>query len=102
MRKLAHLLSGFFLILVFAASITFSYFNPLPVTIIFGNWEFSPLPVSVWIIGAFVCGGLIGLLLGLGLFRNIRSRTENKRLKKKLEGATSEANKLRAMTLKDL
>ena len=54
MRKLGHLLSGLFLVLVFVLSIIFSYFNTTPVSIGFANWEFSAQPISVWIIGAFV------------------------------------------------
>lgn len=87
--------------LVFIASITFSYFNTTAVVITFANWEFPPQPVSVWIIGAFVSGGLLGLLLGLGLFRNLRSRAELKRLTKQLEQARQEAANLRAMSLKE-
>lgn len=101
MRKLAQLFSGIFLVLVFIASITFSYFNTTPVVITFANWQFPPQPVSVWIIGAFVVGGLLGLILGLGLFRNFRSRSELKRLNKQLEKAKQEAANLRAMSLKD-
>lgn len=96
MRKIAHLLSGFFLILVFVASITFAYYNSAPVVISLGSWQVSEQPVSVWIIGAFVCGGTIGLLLGLGLIRNLKSRGENRRLTKQLSKVEDELNKLKA------
>ncbi len=102
MRKITRLLSGFFLILVFVASTSFSYFNTTPITIAIGSWELSPQPVSVWIIGAFVSGGVLGLLLGLGIFRNLKSRSEIRRLNKQLSDAKQEVSQLRAMSLKDL
>jgi len=102
MRKIGSLLSGLFLILVFVISITFSYFNNTPVAIVFGSWQLSSQPVSVWIISAFVTGGTIGLLLGLGIFRNLKSRSEIRRLTKQLSEAKQEVDQLRAISLKDL
>ncbi|NKB31595.1 MAG: DUF1049 domain-containing protein [Pseudomonadales bacterium] len=102
MRKISNLLSDLFLILVFTASITFSYFNTTPVQISVGAWEFPAQPVSIWIIGAFVIGGTIGLLLGMGIFKNLKSKSEIKRLSKQLAEAKQEVSQLRAMSLKDL
>lgn len=102
MRKISNLLSGLFLILVFTASITFSYFNTTPVVISIGAWVLPAQPVSVWIVGAFVSGGALGLLLGIGIFKNLKSRTEIKRLNKQLEDAKEEVSKLRSMSLRDL
>jgi len=101
MRKLAQIFSGLFLMLVFIASITFSYFNTTPVAISFANLSFAAQPVSVWINGAFVCGGVLGLLLGVGLFRNLRSRTEIRRLTRQLEQSERELAQLRATSLKN-
>lgn len=102
MRKLGNLFSGLFLVLVFVASITFSYFNSAPVEIAFGSIVFPAVPVSVWIVGGFVSGGLLGLLLGLGLFRQLRSRAEIRRLQKELTEAKEEVKKLRSVSLRDL
>ena len=102
MRQLTQLLSAFFLLLVFAVSITFSYYNSTPVAIGIGSWQLQTLPVSVWIIGAFVSGGLLGLLLGLGLFRNLKSRVEIRRLTKALKDAEEEVSKLRSLSLRDV
>ena len=102
MRNLTNLLSGFFLLLVFVAAITFSYFNTEPVRINFGSLSFAPLPVSVWIISAFVCGGILGLILGLGVFRQLKSRAAIRRLKKELANAKQEVNHLRTLSLRDL
>ena len=101
MRQLTQLLSGFFLLLVFAASVTFTYYNSIPVTIGIGSWQLQAQPVSVWIIGAFVSGGLLGLLFGLGLFRNLKSRAEIRKLTKALKDAEEEVSNLRSLSLRD-
>ena len=101
MRQLTQLLSGVFLLLVFAASVTFTYYNSIPVIIGIGSWRLQPLPVSIWIIGAFVSGGLLGLLLGLELFRNLKSRVEIRRLTKALMEAEEEVSNLRSLSLRD-
>ena len=100
MQKLSNLLSGLFLILVFIASITFTYFNSTPVIIKFGSWQVAQLPVSVWIIGAFVSGGLLGLLLGLRFFSGLRSKSEIRRLNEKLHATELEVIKLRSQSVK--
>lgn len=102
MRRLGNIASGFVLVLVFLASITFSYFNTAEIEISFGSIEFAARPVSVWIVGAFVSGGVLGLLLGLGFFRQLRTRSELRRLSKELEASQQEVNKLRSLSLKDL
>lgn len=102
MRKLTNLLSGLFLVLVFLAAITFSYYNTQSVTLLFGSWHSVAQPVSVWIIGAFVSGGTLGLLLGLGFFRRRHKGADVRRLKKELDEAKQEVRKLRALSLKDL
>ena len=102
MRNLRNLLSGFFLLSVFIAAITFTYFNTESVSITFGTLVFSPLPVSVWIIGAFVFGGALGLLLGLNFFNQLKSRAELKRLNKELDNARREVKQLRKSSLRDL
>ena len=101
MRQLTQLLSGFFLLLVFGVSITFTYYNSTPVTISFGSWHLQAQPVSAWIIGGFVSGGLLGLLLGLGMFRSLKSRAKIRRLAKALIEAEEEVSKLRSLSLND-
>ena len=102
MQNLRNLLSGFFLLSVFIAAITFTYFNTESVSITFGTLVFSPLPVSAWIIGAFVFGGALGLLLGLNFFNQLKSRAELRRLTKELENARREVKQLRKSSLRDL
>ena len=102
MRNLSNFLSGFFLLLVFIAAITFTYFNTESVSITFGTLVSSPLPVSAWIIGAFVFGGALGLLLGLNFFYQLKSRAELKRLTRELENARREVKQLRKLSLRNL
>ncbi len=102
MRQITRLLSGFFLLLVFAASVTFSYFNSTPIVIGVGSWQLPQQAVSVWIIGAFATGGLLGLLLGLGVFRNLKSRVEIRRLNKALKEAELELTQLRSISLRNI
>ena len=102
MRKFTQLLTGFFLILVFLLSTSFAYFNTTTVTIAFGTWQLPEQPVFVWIIGAFVSGGVLGLVLGLRVIRDVKAQLEIRRLNKQLAAASTEVNQLRAMTLKDL
>lgn len=101
MRKLGNFFTGLFLVLVFITSMAFGYFNSVPMAISFANWQSSPQPVSVWVIGAFVGGGLLGLLLGIGVFRNFRFRAEIKRLTKQLKQAQQEVVSLRAAPPRD-
>ena len=50
----------------------------------------------------FVIGGTIGLLLGMGIFKNLKSKSEIRRLRKQLDEAGQEVSQLRTMSLKDL
>ena len=102
MRKISSLLSGLFLILVFAASVTFTYFNLEPISISVGAWQFSSQPISVWIIGAFVLGGLIGLLFGLEIFKNLKLRVENRYLNRQLDKANKQVLQVRGKSSKNL
>ncbi|HIN90117.1 MAG TPA: DUF1049 domain-containing protein, partial [Porticoccaceae bacterium] len=50
---------------------------------------------------AFVSGGLIGLLLGMGFLRTMKSKSEIRRLTRQLADAKQEVSQLRTMSLKD-
>jgi len=102
MRKLSNLLSGLFLVLVFLAAITFSYYNTEPVALFFGSWQSGQQPVSVWIVAAFVSGGSLGLLLGLGVLGRRKSGQSVRRLQKELDQSKQEVRKLRALSLKEM
>ncbi len=102
MRRLGRILSGIFLFLVIVLSIVFIYYNSTRVSIQFGSLQLPTLPISVWILGAFVLGGIMGLTLGLRFFPNLKSRAEIRRLNKKLSETKQEVSQLRTMSLKDL
>lgn len=84
MNRFVRFFVWLFLLLVFLASVMFSFFNTSPVPLSLGYTTLSPQPLSVWVVGAFVLGGLCGLLLGAGLFRHLRSRLEVRRLNKRV------------------
>ncbi len=84
MNKLMRIFAWCLLFLVFVASIVFSYANPEPVSLSFGFTTLSPQPLAVWVIAAFVMGGILGVLLGIGLVRNLRLRLELRRLRSQL------------------
>jgi uncharacterized integral membrane protein len=77
-----------FVIAVFAGLI-FSGHNQTRVALWLGT-EFSAQPLSLWIIAAFSSGGLLGLILGLGLWRSWASRRKIKQLQRKLLFAENE------------
>jgi len=83
-RKIAKLFSIIILSAVFVCTIVFIHLNSTPVSISFGVLKIVDYPVSVWIIGAFAFGGLVGLILGCNWFQSIKSRMEIKNLTKKL------------------
>lgn len=90
MQKLIRFCAWLFLLLVFLASVIFSFFNSTAVPLSFGFFMLSPQPLSLWVISAFALGGVIGLSLGIGLFRSLRARLEVKRLRTRLDAAEQE------------
>tara|TARA_B100001250_G_scaffold386458_1_gene383012 strand:- start:2264 stop:2533 length:270 start_codon:yes stop_codon:yes gene_type:complete len=85
MRSIGRLLTAFVLVSVFVASIAFIYLNPTPIIVSLGVFDFVELPVSFWIIGAFVLGGLLGLIFSFGWIRNIALRSKIVRLTNELK-----------------
>ncbi len=93
MNKLVRFCTWIFLFLVFLASIAFSFFNTQLVSLSFGFMVMSPQPLSLWVVLAFALGGLFGLCLGAGFFRNWRSRAELQALRDQLVAMELEMNK---------
>jgi len=100
MNKLIRIIAWCFMFIVFVASIVFSYANPEPVSLSFGFTTLAPQPLAVWVIAAFAIGGLFGILLGVGLVRNLRFRLEIRRLRAQLMRLEQElaANKVQQET----
>ncbi len=96
MRTFKRLLAGFFVVCVFVAAVAFAYYNETPVAIGMGDWRLPPQAISIWILGAFVSGGLLGLLLGLRLFEGFRKNNRTRKLSSQLAAARQEIERLRA------
>ena len=88
MHNLFRLAVWIFLLLVFFASIGFSFLNTTPVPLSLGVWSFSPQPVAIWVVAAFGLGGMLGLVCGTGLSRLSKTRRENQRLREQLDAAS--------------
>ena len=89
MKKLSRLIFALILFVVFTVSIIFVRFNSEPTVIFIGNIEIWELPLSVLVIGVFVAGSLLGLVLGLRIFRAMKDKAEIFILRgrlKKIEG----------------
>jgi len=81
-------LKRFILFIVFFSIVTlgfvFSINNSLEVPL----WIMIDLPqqrIGVWIILAFSTGGILGLLLGLGMFRSVRYKLRIRQLEMQLK-----------------
>jgi len=96
MSALKRLLASVFAICVFVAAAVFAFYNDTPVAIGLGAWRLPPQAVSIWIMGAFLGGGSLGLLLGLRLFRGLRRGSREKKLIRQLAAARGEIERLRA------
>ena len=96
MWKIVKFFSAMVLVGVCFLTAMFVYLNPALISISFGFLKVSKYPVSVWIVGAFVLGGFVGLILGCNWVQNIRSRMEIKNLNKKLVRANQMLRDLRS------
>jgi len=80
MNKLTRILVWCFIFIVFVVSIVFSFSNTQTIALSFGITTLAPQPLAVWVIASFAIGGVLGLLLGIGLVKNLRTKLEIKRL----------------------
>jgi uncharacterized integral membrane protein len=80
MKRLARFLLFLLLILVLLAGFVFTLNNTAPVPLWLGA-DLDPKPLSVWMLLAFAAGGLLGLLLGLGLWQRFLKRLELRQLR---------------------
>ena len=82
MKTVKAVATAILLVFVFTISVIFVRFNSELTSIVIGNFKLLELPLSVIVIGAFVSGSIIGLLLGLRLVKVFKLNAEIKRLKK--------------------
>jgi len=83
-RALRRWLLILLLLIVFILSLGFSLWNTVPVPLSFGFHEFDPRPLAFWLIAAFCAGGVLGLFLGAGLIRDVKSKMRIRALEKEL------------------
>ncbi len=76
MSTLSRAIALIVLVLIFLLSVGFSFFNTQQVPLSFGFFVLSAQPLALWVLGAFATGGVLGLLLGSGLFRRWRQARE--------------------------
>ena len=82
MKTVKAVATAILLVFVFTISVIFVRFNSELTSIVIGNFKLLELPLSVIVIGAFVSGSIIGLLLGLRLTKVFKLNAEIRRLKK--------------------
>lgn len=73
MSKVTRFIVGLFFLLVVLAGFIFTSNNSVMVPLWLGI-ELSPQSLAVWVLLAFAWGGMLGLLLGYGLFRRIKAQ----------------------------
>lgn len=90
MSKLTRFIAGLFFLLIVLAGFIFASNNSVEVPLWIGI-DLAPQSLAVWVILAFAWGGVLGLLLGYGLFRRIKAQLKINKLeallKKTQEGS---------------
>lgn len=94
MKSISRFLALLLFIGVLSAGLVFSGHNQTRIGLWLGT-EFPAQPLSLWITAAFVAGGLMGLLLGPGLWQGRVSRKRLKQLQHKLQLAENELKTLK-------
>ncbi len=84
MSKITRFISGLFFLLVVLAGFIFTSNNSVMVPLWIGI-ELSPQSLAVWVLLAFAWGGVLGLLLGYGLFRRIKAQFKINQLEARLK-----------------
>lgn len=95
----------FIIFLFFIAIILLAFYFSNANTTVVPLWlgiDLAPQRIGVWVVIAFSLGGLMGLLLGFGLFKRIKYRVQLKQLKSKLKKAEEQLSDLKTGTIKDL
>ncbi len=91
MSTLSRAMAWLVLVVIFLLSVGFSFFNTQQVPLSFGFLVLSAQPLALWVLGAFAAGGLLGLLLGAGLFRRWRQAREITQLRAQISRLEKEA-----------
>ncbi len=101
MSKITRFIAGLFFLLVVLAGFIFTSNNSVMVPLWIGI-ELSPQSLAVWVLLAFAWGGVLGLLLGYGLFRRIKSQLRINQLEAQLKKSQGNNIGLSSKTSKSL
>jgi lipopolysaccharide assembly protein A len=101
MSKITRFIAGLFFLLVVLAGFIFTSNNSVMVPLWIGI-ELSPQSLAVWVLLAFAWGGVLGLLLGYGLFRRIKAQFKINQLEAQLKKNQSNNIGLASKTSKRL
>lgn len=99
MNWLKTLLAAVIGLVILAVGILFTVHNTEPVAIDLVFVQLPELSLSLWLIIAFLCGGLLGLLLSSLTIVTLRTRL--RRAQRKISAGRQEIEKLRAAALKE-
>jgi uncharacterized integral membrane protein len=84
MRKLMHFMGLMCFLLVVLAGFIFASQNTTKAPLWIGV-ELAPQTIAVWILLAFAWGAVLGLAIGYGLFRRIKSQYRIRQLEEQLK-----------------
>ena len=93
MKSFSRFLFYLLLILLAWAAFLFTMRNLDPVEVWLGI-TFAPYPLSIWLVGAYIAGGLTGLLLGAGLWGRFKTRLMVRQLNQTISQQSLEISKL--------
>ena len=94
MRLLARVLGLLLLVACFAFGVLFTFQNDTPVSLDLLIVQFSEQWLAVWVLVAFILGGLIGVCIGV--FAVLRVKRQVVGVKRQLKSANLELERLRA------
>lgn len=99
MKWIKGLLTLVTILLVFLWGILFASENVQPIALDLVIWQLPALRVSIWVVGGFAIGGILGLLMGLGMIARLKAQKlkvsrDLARCQKELAGLKSNAGSL--------
>lgn len=99
MRKLIRYLGYIIFLLLVLAGFVFASKNTSEVPLWIGI-QLAPQSLAVWVLLAFAWGGVVGLLIGFGLFRRIRANYRIHQLEARLKKLEKETSRSRGPVIK--
>ena len=94
MRLLRNLLTVLIVLVTLVIGVLFALQNKVPVPLDLLVYTFEPQSLALWILLAFVLGGLLGMMVSSAIL--VRTRASLGTCKRQLEKARIEVDKLRS------